>query len=304
MKQKIVDQAMAVIREKRRAAEEEAKANLVCAMKIEEFQTAYNAFVEAKIENAKNEAFGENNNSNIEKAKENLKKVIKKHNLAPITTSYSCPKCKDNGTINGEYCSCLKREMARILISQSGFNKLESFDKSNFNIFEDKEKAQKIYALLQKWCSAQTEKTSVYICGCAGTGKTYLTKCMANELISQGIITQILTAFALNQKFLAIHTSSEDEKAALTSELLSVEALFIDDLGTEPVYRNVTREYLYLLINERQSRGLRTVITSNLYPEDVRDRYDERIFSRLMDKSKSIVIEMRGKDLRIEKQKN
>ena len=124
---------------------------------------------------------------------------------------------------------------------------------------------------------------------------------MVNEIIAQGKIAQIMTAFNLNQKFLEIHTASENEKENLIKALLYPDVLFIDDLGTEPVYRNVTREYLYLLINERQVRSLATVITTNLFPDDIMERYYERIFSRLVYKNKSILIELDGKDLRIKK---
>ena len=301
MKQKIVDEALARIRKKREAAEFEARKNLLSAMQIPEFKEAYENFTAAKIEEARNQAYGKKSDPSFAKYKTELADLIKKLELPALFPVYSCKKCNDKGIENGIYCECLKKELASLLMAQSGFDNLENFENANFEIFEDKQKTKKIYDKMQEWCNKSSEKGTIYICGCAGTGKTHMTKCMANELISKGIITQMMTAFALNQKFLAIHTAKEDEKAVLIDDLKSIEALFIDDLGTEPVYRNVTREYLYLLINERQSRGLRTVITSNLYPEDVRERYDERIFSRLMDKSKSIVIEMSGKDLRIGK---
>lgn len=299
MKQKIVDEALGLIRKRREEAEFEARKRLLNALEIPEFKEVYEAFTAAKIEEARNQAFGKKGSTNFEKHKHELFHLIKKLNLEGIFPTYTCPICKDKGMENGLYCQCLKKEIASILMNQSGFDNLEKFENANFEIFEEQQKTKKIYDKMHEWCNKSTEKGTIYICGQAGTGKTHLTKCMASELISKGTITQMLTAFSLNQKFLAIHTAKEDEKAALIDELKSIEALFIDDLGTEPVYRNVTKEYLYLLINERQSRGLRTVITSNLYPEDVRARYDERIFSRLMDKSKSVVIEMSGKDLRI-----
>ncbi len=301
MKQKIVDEALGKIRKRREEAEFEARKKLLTALEIPEFKEAYENYTAAKIEEARNQAFGKKSTSNFEKHKHDLFALIKKHSLSGIFPTYNCPACKDKGIENGMYCQCLKKEIAAILMSQSGFDNLEKFENANFEIFEDKQKTKKIYDKMQEWCNKNSEKGTIFICGHAGTGKTHLTKCMASELISKGAITQIMTAFSLNQKFLAIHTAKEEDKTALIDELKSIEALFIDDLGTEPVYRNVTREYLYLLINERQSRGLKTVITSNLYPEDVRARYDERIFSRLMDKNKSIVIEMSGKDLRIGK---
>lgn len=299
MKQKIVNEAMNIIRLRREESERKAQASLERAMKNEEFKKAYSQFSAAKIERARCQAYNLKDDSNFDNLRQNLVKIIKKGDFFDIFPKYHCSKCKDSGIVDGQYCDCLKREITQILLKSSGFDKLENFESARFDMFEDKDKAQKIYSLMQKWCSSSSQKSTILLCGPAGTGKTHLSKCMADALIKRGLITQMLTAFSLNQKFLAIHTSSEEEKNSISAELTGCEALFIDDLGTEPVYRNVTREYLYNLINERQTKGLRTIITSNLYPDDIMARYDERIFSRLMDKEKSIVIEMGGKDLRL-----
>ena len=108
------------------------------------------------------------------------------------------------------------------------------------------------------------------------------------------------TAFNLSQDFLKFHRSFDNaQKASVFENYLQTEVLFIDDLGTEPIYNNVTREYLYLLINERRNKGLRTIITSNLEPIDIREKYDERIFSRIMDKENSIVLKLDSDDVRL-----
>jgi len=155
---------------------------------------------------------------------------------------------------------------------------------------------------MEKWCNKDSEKTLVYLLGNTGTGKTFLTSCMASEFISQGKIVHLTTAFNLSQDFLKFHRSFDDkQKADVFENYLSTEILFIDDLGTEPIYNNVTREYLYLLINERKNKGLRTIITSNLEPVDIREKYDERIFSRIMDKDHSIILKLESNDVRLNK---
>ena len=80
--------------------------------------------------------------------------------------------------------------------------------------------------------------------------------------------------------------------------ILDVDVLFVDDLGTENVYRNVTAEYLFVVINERIARGKQTFISTNLSLANIRTAYDERIFSRLVDKNVTFLAQLVGEDKR------
>ena len=80
---------------------------------------------------------------------------------------------------------------------------------------------------------------------------------------------------------------------------MSAELLVIDDLGTEPRYNNVTCEYLLMVIEERTSKGLSTMITTNLSPDRILRTYNERIYSRLFDKRRSVTLLFEGEDLRL-----
>lgn len=302
MKQQTISKALEIIRKRREKNDNTARANLTSAMAHPEFKDCYEKMKAAEIQLAKDAAFGlENDGKEYHACKAALDAIKTKLGIGQISPAYDCSICKDTGKVEGKYCACLNKVVTSILLKESGSDKLEEFSKSDFNLFDSPSQAKKIYDTMQLWCSTNTTKKTVVLCGQTGTGKTHLLKCMANEIIAQGNVAQVCTSFALNQKFLAIHTANEDEKEQLIQELMYPDTLFIDDLGTEPVFRNVTREYLYLLINERQMRNLRTVITTNLFPDNIMDRYDERIFSRLVDQKKSIVIELGGKDLRVKK---
>ena len=74
--------------------------------------------------------------------------------------------------------------------------------------------------------------------------------------------------------------------------------LMVDDLGSEPLMQNITVEQLFHLINERQRRGLSTVISTNLTLKELRERYTERIASRLNDPKNCEIIILEGRDLR------
>ena len=62
--------------------------------------------------------------------------------------------------------------------------------------------------------------------------------------------------------------------------------------------QNVTREYLFSLLNERLIQGRHTVIATNLKPDNLLSVYGERVFSRLIDGMNVTVITLGGRDLR------
>ena len=298
MKQELVNTALEVLRAKETKAKEIAKENKKKAMQNEKFAKLYETYVENMLSCAK----GEISEKDLDKSKKDLDKCLKTLGIDHIEPKHVCTKCEDSGFVDGKYCSCLKKEISKILIKNSGFTKLNKFSSSNFELFSNPEETKKTYDLMQTWCKKESEKTLVYLLGKTGTGKTFLTSCMASEFIAQGKIVYLTTAFNLSQDFLKFHRSFDDKQRASAFEnYLETEVLFIDDLGTEPIYNNVSREYLYLLINERQMKGLRTIITSNLEPIDLREKYDERIMSRIMNREKSIVLKLDGNDVRLKK---
>ena len=88
------------------------------------------------------------------------------------------------------------------------------------------------------------------------------------------------------------------ERENSLDELMEVSVLMMDDLGSEPLMKNVTVELLFSLLNERLIRGKATVISTNLTLEELRERYTERIVSRINDPRTSLVIALEGQDLR------
>ncbi|MEG1581888.1 MAG: ATP-binding protein [Clostridia bacterium] len=141
--------------------------------------------------------------------------------------------------------------------------------------------------------------SNLLILGETGVGKSYGTLCLTTEIIKKGYSASVLTAFEMTNLFLKYHTTIDAEKIEALSPILDPDLLVIDDLGTEPILKNVTLEYLYLIIAERMNKQKLTVITSNLSLSNILDRYGERIFSRLNNKELSAVIKLQGDDLRL-----
>ncbi len=219
-----------------------------------------------------------------------------------IQPQYSCKKCLDSGFVNGKPCVCYNKKLSAKLVENNGVNKAANFKKANPDLWDShvKDSNKRLFMQMKKYATdlKATSKKLVTICGNTGVGKTFLAQCIVNEAIDKGNYTIYISAFELNQQFLRYHCATVQEKSEIMYPFLSCDLLIIDDLGTESILQNVTREYLYLIISERNIRDKNTVITTNLMPNQIFDIYDERIYSRMIDKNKSLLIKMEGTDLR------
>lgn len=293
MKQEQIKKALETIHARKRKAETDFESKMKPLYEDQEFQQLDKAHTKIMIENAKKETMGEEPDKQIEiELKEKLNNIKKIHGLENLSPQYVCKNCRDEGYQNGEMCICLKKEITSMLLKDSGFSKLENFSTST----KTSGKLSAYYEKMEQWCKSSFNKNLIYIAGPTGVGKTYLIRCMANELIERGKVVKITTAFKMNQSFKDFSKCFNEQ---ILDQYTNCEILFIDDLGTEPLYRNVSLEYLYLVINERKMRKLPTIITSNLDLFDLRNRYDERIFSRIVDRQTSITLYLEDEDKRL-----
>ncbi|MGD9901070.1 MAG: ATP-binding protein [Spirochaetales bacterium] len=236
-------------------------------------------------------------------------KVLIENNIDPTTLipSYECKNCNDTGIVNDEYCNCFKQALNNKLMqeSQIDLDLVPLLKDYNLAVFEKEsiETFSKVVDFCQKFVNSfpNSKVKNVIFSGETGTGKTYLTKTLAKEAISKGYNAYYVTAFNLNNTLLKYHTTFSDDKLYILEPILNSDLLIIDDLGIEPVLKNVTIEYLLLVINERLQNNKSTIINTNLNPDHILDRYGERIFSRLMNKQNSMLINIAGKDLRLKK---
>ncbi|MBE7073927.1 MAG: AAA family ATPase [Clostridiales bacterium] len=297
MKNKVLEKAKKIISERKFYAEQEALSYKTQALEHSDFKKNYNDYISLIIDNAK-QGLGETPQSLAKKVE--YEQILKQINIPYITPNHFCKICDDSGYCEGRFCNCLIEEINNLLKEESGFLSLEDFDNSNFNLFQNSDFMQNLYAKMKKWCYSNFDKTLIYIAGGTGVGKTHLMKCMANELIKRHKVVTLTTSFAMHQDFVKSYACRDlDEKNALIDKYLNAEVLFIDDLGTELRQPNITINFLYQVLNERKMNKRPTVITSNLNLSDITDYYDERIFSRIVDKAYSVCIYIQGEDIRL-----
>lgn len=213
---------------------------------------------------------------------------------ADLKPRFSCKHCNDSGFVNNQPCECLEKEIRAILTKESDVvNPLFTFERST----ETNAHNKSVYRQAEKLC--ETPSTNILLLGNTGSGKTYLLTACVNKCVRLGKTALFTTAYSLNASFLECHLSDARTRQLITESLVGLDVLAIDDFGTEQTYKNVTAEYMFIVLNERLARGKQTFISTNLSLSELRDRYDERIFSRLLDKSVTFIAEMQGEDKRI-----
>ena len=305
------DTLLKEFKSKKLEAEYNADINLRDALAHHEFKDTYNLVRSLQLDYAKAQYNGKPTSEikqNILSAKSKLKEIAKKLNINTdiLKPQYSCSKCNDLGLTNGEYCDCFKQELSKRLLLNCGldYNNLPDFDKMSYDIVKDntqKDKYIKTCELFKKYISKlkDTEKKLIFLNGDVGVGKTYILKATTHEAIKNNYYALYTTSFDLNKSFLAYHCAKLDEKDNILNKYLECDLLLIDDLGTENILKNVTIEYLYLIINQRLESGKNTIITTNLSLDELKDTYDERIMSRISNKQSCITTILTGNDLRI-----
>ena len=247
---------------------------------------------------------------NLKTVREEKSKVLEKLKLkeSDLKPKYSCKICSDTGFVGGRPCECYRKKKSKMLIEAFGLSTNRSCTFENFDtkICKNEKQAEalkKIANNLQKWAEKypNNEKNNIFISGKTGVGKTYLTSCLANKFINDDRSFCFVSAFDLNESFLKYHTSFDKTKSSWIEPFIEADILFIDDLGTEPILKNVTKNYLYLVLSERERFSRPVIVTSNFNPLEILDRYDERINSRLCNKRYSHMWLIEGDDLRLTK---
>ena len=232
--------------------------------------------------------------------------------LDPI---YTCRNCKDTGYAGEpirEMCACMEKKLIDRLYDSARERGTaeQKFELFNDSVFPDDElvdgvNTQKRIALRAKrMCREyaetypETDTLNILLTGNTGLGKTFLLHCIENRLLDRGFSPICVTAYRLFETMRGAHFS-DAEKRQEFDELIHCDILLIDDLGTEPVMQNITREYLFTLLNERMTQRRHTVIATNLSIRELKELYGERVFSRLLDTVNVIPAQLKGKDLRM-----
>lgn len=249
----------------------------------------------------------DNLKNKIDDLKKEKEVILKKLNIdnSFFRPHFECDLCEDTGYIQDGYqfnlCNCIKQKLFDIEYNKSNIGNLEkdNFEHFNFDLYSDKvdEGAfssnlsprdniknikQIALSFIDNFDNAD-EKNLLFI-GNTGLGKTFLSNCIANELLKKGKTVLYQTAPVMLDTIID-YRFNKNTSSNIYDNILDVDLLIIDDLGTECM-NSMKFSELFNVINTRllnqNNHITKTIISTNLSLQDLNKKYDERIFSRFV----------------------
>lgn len=248
--------------------------------------------------------------SKVDCLKKEKEKILKENNILNtfLEPNYECSICKDTGYIQNEnsassLCPCLKQKLLDVSYNKSNISNLgkENFETFNLNIFPDKIEPEKYKINISPRQNMMNIKTkcmefienfdnpeahNLLFTGNTGLGKTFMSNCIANELIKRGknVLYQtapVLLETVIDNKMSKYKNSSQDD---FYKNVLEADLLIIDDLGTECL-NSMKLSELFTILNTRllnlNNKTTKTIISTNLNINNIFKNYEERIGSRI-----------------------
>lgn len=182
-------------------------------------------------------------------------------------------------------CECMKEEERREKEREAQQEKLRKLDKlrgasllgerykdTTFDNTDLNRPAdfQKAFERCRKFCQiadqALEQGYGIYLYGESGTGKTHLTACMCNELMSK-MHQCLFTNFFEISKLIKATWNGNANSENVIRRICEVDFLFLDDLGTEKVTKDGEDNWLqgqvFDIINKRYNNRKPTIFSSN-----------------------------------------
>ncbi|MCF0201768.1 MAG: ATP-binding protein [Bacteroidaceae bacterium] len=144
-----------------------------------------------------------------------------------------------------------------------------------------------------KWITSE-ERCGILMCGKPGNGKStmmYAIRSMLNACEMKSRFGSSIFVYTIDAKEICHYQKAD---YCHFKEICSQPILAIDDLGLEPAevldYGNVLNPVIDLL-SYRYNEQLMTIVTTNLRPRQIREKYGDRIADRFNEMMAKIVFE-------------
>lgn len=229
------------------------------------------------------------------------------YDLSYTEIPYTCPDCEDTGYIDGSKCHCFRQASLRMLYDmlydKSHLHGLTETD--NFSTLRDdlctgedlehfREAVRRCHSFIDNFDRGYENLLFV---GSVGTGKSFLSSCIAHELLMSG---HSVIYFSASDFFDACADNAfrrgDDDAPDTDNDLYDCDLLIIDDLGTEYANQFVNSE-LFSCLNARHNKHRSTIISTNLSLKLLQERYSDRILSRIT--GYYTILKLTGPDLRM-----
>ena len=226
-----------------------------------------------------------------------------------LEVHYTCPVCNDTGVVGNHYCDCFKRLVKSLqtenlnAVSPAGDSTFDNFNLAYYQGVTDPETGVDAYARMGQivsYCEAYAEdfglsSPSLILYGNTGLGKTHLSLAIANKAIEKGFNVVYGSAHNLLSEIEKEHFGRLKTDDSPEDNVLNADLLILDDLGAE-FSTSFTVSMVYNIINTRILKGLPTIISTNLWYDEISDKYGNRVYSRII--GNYTPLEFAGRDVR------
>lgn len=287
---------------------------------LPEFKKVHQSISELSVKQARKLLEGDENA--LQELKAQIKTLVEKEKellrmsgfpddyLEPV---YECKDCKDTGYIGNQKCHCFRKAIIDLLYTQSNLKHIlqkENFDTFSFAYYSNNHtdfktgtsslaNIKKAHAVAREFVDTfGKDFRNLFLYGDTGVGKTFLSNCIAKELIDKSYSVLYLSSFELFDILAKSKFEKDEEANQMNEHIFDCDLLIIDDLGTE-LANSFTVSQLFLCLNERLLRRKSTIISTNLSLESLVEIYSERTFSRIT--SNYTMLKITGDDIRIKK---
>lgn len=240
-----------------------------------------------------------------------LRQILSAHGYPAdyLDLHYTCEKCNDTGFSGGRPCTCLEQEIGRIGVEQLNARSrlsLSSFADFSLSYYTDLP-AEQYHAMEQNLAACReyaarfstASSGNLLMVGGTGLGKTHLSLAIANVLLQKGF-TVIYDSLSnlLHQLEQEQFGRGRGGESDTLSALLECDLLILDDVGAE-FDTSFSRSMIYTILNSRINARRPMVVNTNLTHSEVKEKYGDRILSRLLFGAR--VLPFYGKDIRLQK---
>lgn len=230
-----------------------------------------------------------------------------------LSVRYMCELCQDTGVRGDKNCECYKRRLVMKAFEKSNLSQqlrnqsFKTFDLSLYSTEVDPQygivprtNMERILEISKNFIAdfERTDKNLLFW-GESGLGKTFLSTCIAKELIKKGYSVIYETTYqivSLLEDYKFKRSSDLSELKTQAERLYDCDLLILDDLGAEfsTAYTNAA---LFDILNSRLITNKKTIINTNLNMQELSDRYSERVISRIIGSYQAL--RFFGEDLRV-----
>lgn len=224
---------------------------------------------------------------------------------------YKCANCQDTGYIGSQRCACFKQKIIDKHYNQSNLKEIvqrENFEMFVFDYYSGSKfegeslSPRKNIEEIFKDCvnfvnTIDSNNSNLFFYGKSGLGKTFLSNCIAKDLLDRGKLVIYQTSSNLieqlkNFKF----QNSEGETSDRLNDIFDCDLLIIDDLGTEYI-TDFSQMELFNIINKRLITNKKMIISTNLSLDNIFSTYPERVTSRIL--GNFTMYKFYGEDIRV-----